>query len=160
MHEIGYDRGAAVDYAKRWAMARNPAYLDFEAFGGDCTNFASQCIFAGCHEMNYTRLMGWFYITAQNRTPSWTGVEFLHNFLVANKQNGPYAQLAPISQAQPGDIIQLGTPQRFYHSPVVVSVEQGRIFVAAHSADAWMRPLDSYQSERMRLLHILGARRH
>ena len=42
-----YDRDAAVAYARRWALSRNPLYYDFEDIGGDCTNFASQYIFAG-----------------------------------------------------------------------------------------------------------------
>lgn len=42
-----YNRGKAVAYALEWAMSRNPAYLDFEELGGDCTNFASQCLLAG-----------------------------------------------------------------------------------------------------------------
>ena len=27
--------------------SRNPAYLDFHGLGGDCTNFVSQCLYAG-----------------------------------------------------------------------------------------------------------------
>ena len=41
---LPYDRQAAVRYASRWAYGRNPAYADFDALGGDCTNFASQCL--------------------------------------------------------------------------------------------------------------------
>ena len=52
MKEIGYQREAVLEYAKRWAKGRNPRYLDFEHMGGDCTNFASQCIYAGSGVMN------------------------------------------------------------------------------------------------------------
>ena len=38
-----YNREAAVSYARRWALGRNPAYMDYELWGGDCTNFISQC---------------------------------------------------------------------------------------------------------------------
>ena len=44
MKEIGYQRQKAADYAQKWAMGRNPQYLDFEHLGGDCTNFASQSL--------------------------------------------------------------------------------------------------------------------
>ena len=37
-----YNREAAVSYARRWALGRNPAYMDYELWGGDCTNFISQ----------------------------------------------------------------------------------------------------------------------
>ena len=39
-----YNREAAVSYARRWALGRNPAYMDYELWGGDCTNFISQCL--------------------------------------------------------------------------------------------------------------------
>ncbi|MDR2514946.1 MAG: amidase domain-containing protein [Christensenellaceae bacterium] len=159
MVEVAYDRAAAVNYAETWALKRNPAYMDFEHSGGDCTNFASQCIYAGSKELNFTPLYGWFYLTASNRTPSWTGVEFLRNFLIGNKALGPYAQELPEEEAQPGDIVQLGNAQRFYHSPVVVKVENGEIFIAAHSVDVWMRPLSDYSYQRSRCLHILGVRK-
>ena len=58
--------------------------------GGDCTNFASQCIYAGSGVMNYTPTMGWYYSSGSNRSPSWTGVVYLYNFLTGNKSAGPY----------------------------------------------------------------------
>ena len=75
MREIIYNRAAAVAYARRWAMDRNPAYYDFSNLGGDCTNFASQCIYAGARVMNYTKVLGWYYRTTGDRTASWSGVE-------------------------------------------------------------------------------------
>ena len=61
-----YNRREAVAYAHRWAYGRNPAYYDYEHLGGDCTNFASQCIYAGCGIMNFTPTFGWYYIDANN----------------------------------------------------------------------------------------------
>ena len=158
MRETGYRREAALQYAGQWAMGRNPRYLDFEKLGGDCTNFASQCIYAGSGVMNYTPVLGWYYNSSSDRSPSWTGVSYLYHFLVGNKSVGPYAAETNQAGVQPGDIVQLGNGSGFYHSPVIVSIEGGRIFVAAHSYDAYMRPLDSYQFERARFLHILGVR--
>ena len=58
-----------------------------------------------------------------------------------------------------GDIIQLGRATGdFYHSPVVVGIERGNILVAAHSYDAFDRPLSSYDFEQARGIHILGVR--
>ena len=76
-----YNRAAAVEYARRWAFGRNPAYYDFNNIGGDCTNFASQCIYAGAKIMNFTPTFGWYYKSLNDRTPSWTGVQYLYNFL-------------------------------------------------------------------------------
>lgn len=58
MKILNYDREAAVAYAKRWAFSRNPAFYDFSRIGGDCTNFASQCIYAGAKVMNFTPTFG------------------------------------------------------------------------------------------------------
>ena len=42
-----------IKYAKKWALSRNPKYYDFDSIGGDCTNFISQCIYAGAKIMNF-----------------------------------------------------------------------------------------------------------
>lgn len=160
MKLLEYNRQAAYDYAKKWALGRNPAFYDFSAIGGDCTNFASQCIYAGAGVMNYTPTFGWFYRSANYRTPSWTGVEFLYNFLVNNDGAGPFAKEVPLNELEVGDIVQLGRATGdFYHSPVVVGVRRGNIYVAAHSYDAFNRPLSSYRYEQARGIHILGVRK-
>lgn len=158
MRELLYDRTAAVAYARRWALGRNPAYYDFQSLGGDCTNFASQCLFAGAGVMNYTREVGWFYRTANDRTPSWTGVEFLYAFLVGNRSVGPYAREAGWDEILPGDLVQLGDRNgHFYHTPVITQVSP-QVLVCAHTYDALDRPLNSYGFARLRLLHIDGVR--
>lgn len=155
-----YDRNAAVTYARRWAFGRNPEYGNFNNLGGDCTNFASQCIYAGAGVMNFTPTFGWYYKSMNDRSPSWTGVEYLYNFLVNNKDEGPFAEEAPLGDLEIGDIVQLGTETGdFYHSPVVVSVSRGQILVAAHSLDVYDRPLSSYRFANSRGIHILGVRK-
>lgn len=155
-----YDRRAAVEYAKRWAFSRNPNYFDFSNLGGDCTNFASQCVYAGAGIMNYTPVFGWYYISANNRTASWTGVEYFYNFLTGNTNGaGPFAEEVGAKDIEIGDIIQLGRANGdFYHSPVVVGFSGGQPLIAAHSYDAYNRPLNSYKFEEVRYIHILGVR--
>ena len=50
-----YDRTRALAYAERWALDRNPLFYNFTGVGGDCTNFVSQCVLAGCCVMNGTQ---------------------------------------------------------------------------------------------------------
>ena len=158
MREIPYDRVAAVDYARRWALSRNPQYYDFSKLGGDCTNFVSQCIYAGAGVMNYTKDTGWYYISSSDRTPSWTGVEFLYDFLINNDSTGPFATEVTQGEADIGDVIQLGRADGdFYHSLLIVSTYP-MILVASHSYDALDRPLYSYNYYTARFLHIDGAR--
>ena len=145
-------------YARQWALSRNPAYADFERMGGDCTNFASQCIFAGARVMNWTPVMGWYFRSLADRAAAWSGVEYLYNFLVNNAAEGPYGHEVPPEEALPGDVVQLGTVDGdFYHCPVITAVRPV-VLVAAHSADALDRPLSSYRYAVARFLHIDGVR--
>jgi len=158
MRELFYNREAAVAYARKWALGRNPVYYDFENIGGDCTNFASQCIYAGARVMNFTPVVGWYYNSVSDRTASWSGVEYLYQFLVNNKSVGPYAHIVAQSQVLPGDIVQLGTALGdFYHSPVITAVVP-EILVSAHTYDVLDAPLSSYSYEKARFLHIDGVR--
>ena len=160
MEELKYNREAAFDNAKKWAFKRNPKFYDFSKIGGDCTNFASQCIYAGAGVMNYTPTFGWYYISVNDRAPAWTSVEYLYNFLVGNDGVGPFAEEVPLDKLEVGDIVQLGrSTGDFYHSPVVVGFSRGQILVAAHSYDAFNKPLSSYNFEQARGIHILGVRK-
>lgn len=160
MEIIKYDRQAAFEYAKMWAFKRNPKFYNFDKIGGDCTNFASQCIYAGAGVMNFTPTFGWYYINLNDRAPAWTGVEYLYNFMVNNDGVGPFAEDAPLNKLEVGDVVQLGTATGdYYHSPVVVAVRNGKIYIAAHTYDAFMRPLSSYNFARARGIHILGVRK-
>ena len=158
-----YDRKAAVRYAHRWAYGRNPAFYDYEHLGGDCTNFASQCIFAGCGIMNFTPTFGWYYIDANQKAPAWTGVEYLWNFLTRRQFSvGPVGEPCELEDLRPGDIVQLQLKESgFQHSPVVVFAGRPAapetILVAAHSYDADNRPLSTYDYKALRCLHITGT---
>ena len=163
MIEFAYNREKAVAYAHQWAYRRNPAFLDFQELGGDCTNFASQCIFAGAGIMNYTPVYGWYYINGNNRTASWTGVVYLYNFLTQNEGVGPYAREVDITEIQPGDVCQLALDRdTFHHTPVIVKTglvpDFSNVLVAAHSRDVDCRPLDTYSFRKVRFLHIEGVR--
>ena len=57
--ERRYDRDRALTYAREWAMSRNPLFIDYTGFGGDCTNFVSQCLVAGSCRRNFTPVFGW-----------------------------------------------------------------------------------------------------
>ena len=158
MKVIPFDRTAAAEYARRWALGRNPEYYNFENIGGDCTNFASQCIYAGAKIMNYTPVTGWYYNSVADRTASWSGVEYLYKFLINNRSVGPFARIVNRDEAKVGDIVQLGRSDgSFYHSPVITAVTP-TILVAAHTFDALDRPLDSYIYDNLRFIHIEGVR--
>ncbi|MGE5398548.1 MAG: amidase domain-containing protein [Chitinophagales bacterium] len=158
-----YDRNAAVQYAHRWAYARNPRYYDFENIGGDCTNFASQCLYAGSGVMNFTKEFGWYYVSVNDRAPAWTGVNELYRFLTTNGTKGPFARVTEMTSIVPGDLVQLRfrSGPTFQHTPVIVAVRQpispANILVAAHTDDQDNYPLSNYDYIEARFLHILGV---
>ena len=164
MERIEYNRDLAVAYARQWAFRRNPAYYDFEKIGGDCTNFASQCLFAGIGVMNYTKDVGWYYRSLADRSAAWTGVEYFYNFLTANAEGvgdgaGPFAEIVEMDRLEIGDFVQFGRGTGdFYHTPIVVGFSRGIPLLAAHSYDVFNRPLTTYRYEKLRCLHIIGGR--
>ncbi len=160
---IPYDRRTAVRYAHRWAFGRNPRFYDFENIGGDCTNFASQCLYAGTGIMNFTPTYGWYYVDPENRAPAWTGVEYFYDFLTREERTaGPVGVLANMSMLLPGDFVQLRlTKEIFSHTPIIVEIKGmptlDNILIAAHSIDSDYRPLSTYDFQEIRFLHIIGA---
>ncbi|MCM1335601.1 MAG: amidase domain-containing protein [Bacteroides sp.] len=164
LQKIEYDRYSAVRYALDWAKRRNPIYYDFENIGGDCTNFVSQCLYAGCGVMNYADQNGWYYIDLNDRAPSWTGVAFLREFLLTNKGVGVYGIEASLENLSLGDVIQLRDESgRFYHSLLISMIREPvnpeNIDVCAHSFDARNRRLSTYDHRLSKGIHIIGARR-
>lgn len=165
--EVPYNREKAVAYARKWAYKRNPRFYDFSDIGGDCTNFASQAVYAGCEIMNFTPTYGWYYIDINNRAPAWTSVEYFHRFMTTNKGVGPFGADVRIDEAEPGDLVQIRFKGKsvFGHTPVIVRIEEGTprtpddILIAAHSIDSDCRPLSSYKNvAEFRYIHILNAR--
>ena len=165
MRELPYDRRAAVEYAHRWAYGRNPNYYDYAAIGGDCTNFASQCLYAGSGVMNFTPTYGWYYLDANRKSPSWTGVPYFFNFLTRQERSeGPFGVETTLELILPGDFVQLRFDSPVYgHTPVIVSTGDPptlqNTLVAAHDNDADWRPIATYTFQAIRFLHILGVRK-
>lgn len=162
--ESGYDRRKAVSYALTWALSRNPRYYDFEDIGGDCTNFVSQCMYAGCRVMNYSAENGWYYIDLNNRAPAWTGVEFLNRFLLTNTGTAVYGAERELAQLLPGDVIQLRNSEgRLYHTMIVSYIfypaVPENILTCSHTYDARNRRLSTYNYAEAVGIHISGARR-
>lgn len=156
-----YDRQKAKEYAKKWAYLRNPSYYNYDKLGGDCTNFVSQCILEGTKHMNYEK-NGWYYKNANQKSPSWTGVEFLHQFLVSNKSVGPFGSIVEISKLQIGDIIQISFDGNIYGHSLFIIEKNGNtlddIYVATHTFDSYRRRASSYQYKQIRMIHIEGVR--
>ena len=162
---IPFDKAKAIEYAHRWALDRNPNFLDFDELGGDCTNYISQILLAGGGKMDHTPVLGWYYSSGSEKSPSWTGVEQLYNYLMKEKETGLIAREISAEEAEAGDIVQLSFNGRhFQHTPFIVEVSRkpgvpfsfDSIKICAHSFDSQNRALDTYQWRKIRFIRILG----
>ena len=154
-----YNRQRAVEYAKKYAFSQNPIFGNFRGIGGNCTNFVSQSIYAGSCVMNYTKTYGWYYISLDDRSPSWTGVDFFYNFIIENADVGPFGRVATSDELEIGDVIQLARNEEgYYHSLLVVGFDGEDLLVAAQTDNAYARPLSTYDYDYSRFIKILGVR--
>lgn len=163
--QIPYNRDRAVEYARRWALSRNPLFADFTGGGGNCTNFVSQALLAGSSVMDFTPTFGWYYRSIDDRAPAWSSVESLFDFLTKSNDfaglvsQGPNAIVARSPEdIAIGDVVQLANSEGdFYHTLIISGFSDGDILVCAHSNDALDRPLSSYNFTSMRILHIVDV---
>ena len=154
-----YIRENAVAYARKYAFSQNPLFASFAGFGGNCTNFVSQSIYAGSCEMNYTPTFGWYFISLNERSPSWTGVQFFYDFMIGNEGVGPYGREVGSDELELGDVIQLGkNGEGYYHTLLVVGFDGEDILVAAQTDNAYGRPPSTYTNDYARYIKILGVR--
>ena len=154
-----YLRENALLYANRYAFSQNPVFGNFAGIGGNCTNFVSQCIYAGSCRMNYKPIFGWYYISMNERAPSWTGVDYFFNFITTNADVGPFGRLVSPDEMEVGDVIQLGKDgEGYYHTLRIVGFEGDDPLIAAQTDNALARPLSTYTYDFSRYIKILGVR--
>lgn len=146
-----YNRETAVSYARKYAKSRNPEFYDFSSLGGDCTNFISQCLYAGFKEMDFVGEIPWYYKSLLQRSYSWTSVMFLQKYLLSNKAN---VKETSLEKLQLGDIIQLKNDFYYFHSLIVTKIDDINIYVCAHSDDSLDRPLSTYFYKSLLPFHI------
>ena len=158
-----YNRAKAFEYADKWALSRNPVYYDYSDLGGDCTNFCSQVIHAGGCRMNYSS-RGWYYRNGNDKSPSWTGVNYLYQFMVGDKEIGPVAEEVDVRDIKIGDIIQISFVQEnsYNHSLAVIkyglSPSISNIKICTHTDDQYFYSLTNYDWTKIRFLHIIGCK--
>lgn len=163
-----YDRIGAVEYARRWALSRNPKFQDYENWGGNCTNFISQCVNAGGIPMDSygdNIMKQWYWYSDKKRTPSWTGSQpFFQYFVGNNKDNtndfGVYAVESNYDEMELGDVVQLIKDGKAYHTMIITGVlfDEDEVYdylVSQNTYDLLDYPLSLKVGER-RYLKIFG----
>ncbi len=166
-----YDREAAVAYARQYIGVRNAAWADYSDGGGNCQNFASQCIFAGGIPMDTSGDQKWkWYSDGVNGTSSawgcslsWINVDYFFAYARDNRGYGMSAEIAAdFWSGQPGDAIVMGTPQDWDHTVLISEVikdKNGRTIdylLCSNTLDVKDFPLSAYPQVGGRLIRIFG----
>lgn len=155
-----YDRFEAIKYASIWWNKRNPIYYNFDKLGGDCTNFVSQCLYAGGIEMDYTP-SGWFFKSLSSRAPAWSGVDELYSFGIKNNRSkGVRFKQVDIKGLELGDIIQFRRNSSSYTHTLIITkithLSPSGIFVACHTNDAYNKKLSDFSFQEIRFLKVIN----
>lgn len=163
---VPYQRIAAAKYADKWWDSANPEFLSFDV---DCTNYVSQCIFAGGAPMNYTgkRNAGWWYRGRSAKQElwsySWAVSNSLHSHLTGSKSGLRAEPVSSARELQLGDVIcyDWDGNGRYQHTTVVAAFSaDGSPLVNAHTVSSKHRYWDYRDSyawtdrTAYRFLHI------
>lgn len=157
-----------VNYAHENAYKRPSQWGNFDDYGGDCTNFVSQVIYAGTNGvMDTNGDLQWYYNGYSDRSASWIGVSSLYSYLTRNTGRGPQGELASTTtiyySMQVGDIIQidLNSDGVYNHGTVIVKYQAGYptgTLVAAHTYDVDYKSINDYPGTK-RWVHLTGYER-
>jgi hypothetical protein len=166
---ITYNRMKAKQYADTWWNQGNPEFIEFDV---DCTNYVSQCLYAGGIPMNYTgnRASGWWYkgrIHGQEQWSfSWSVSHSLQSHL-STSRSGLRAELVESpKQLTIGDVIiyDWDGDSRYQHSTIVTEIDAaGYPLVNAHTSNSRHRYWDykdSYawsEKTKYRFFHIVDS---
>ncbi len=165
--DVKYMRMKAKQYADQWWNGYNPEFLSFDV---DCTNFVSQCLYAGGIPMHYTgkRDSGWWYQGRQGQREMWSYSWAVSHSLQAHMASGKSALRAEEVDSPElldiGDVISYDWDgdSNFQHTAIVAAADgRGMPLVNAHTTNSKHRfwdYRDSYawnERTRYRFFHIL-----
>lgn len=163
-----YDRDKAVSYARKWALSYNPMYKNYDNYGGDCTNYISQCLKAGnipFDNFGTNVIQKWYWYSDELRTPTWTAAEPFYKYIVGNNIEksynfGIYAREANYNELELGDIVQLVFEGKAYHTMIITDIILDGEFlidyhICQHTYNLKDYPLSLKEGEK-RYTKILG----
>lgn len=138
---ITFNKNAAIAFARQFAAndTGTDAYCKgFSAYGNDCVNFVSQCLWAGGLPMTFGA--NWSYpwnftkpYAPASSSEAWRLTTKLRNFLL---ERGWATEFTNASSVQPGDIaLTFNTVDDIPHVCFVTRVSGGSIYVCGHTTN-------------------------
>jgi hypothetical protein len=136
-----YNRLRAVQYAETWWNDYNPAFRSFPE--NDCTNYISQCLYAGGAPMRGypNRGSGWWY-RDRNYSWSWAVANTFKNYLSNSTSGLRTMEVNRPDQLILGDIIcyDFEGDGRYNHNTIVTGRDYyGMPLVNAHTTNSRLR---------------------
>lgn len=126
-----YNRSAAKTYALKYVLSPNSKYANFEKDRGNCTNFTSQCLYAGGIKKDKTGNYKWYYESVNDRAPAWTSANHFRNYYKNNVGSssikGLNAKSCKFEATRLGDLAQ----------KVVSGKAKHTMFISGYLADNW-----------------------
>ena len=178
------DTEKVVTYAEKYALSYNPLFFSYKGLGGDCQNFASQCIWAGLGGKNTAAAVdlkmppmvrtgprAWYQNSTTDHDPfgRWIGVQPFSDYILSGQVGdlGPVGTVTDgLANAATGDLIAISDGKRWFHIYVVVAhtgVQGMRttkdLWVSAHTTDRnrqWLATLIT-DALPVRTIHIIGG---
>lgn len=130
------------------------SYYDFSLISGnyDCTNFVSHALLAGGakpYKPSVNSDTGWYYNNLNDRSPSWTGVSFLYDFLTTNTTKGP-GGITTVFTTNPathsvGDILQFKFGNTWMHSTIITGYDDESTMTCSYPAVTGRASADNFQ---------------
>ena len=166
-----YDREKAVSYALKWITSRNPEYGNFDAYGGNCQNYASQILrnggipndVKGYYRFKYYSSVPDESENSIGRTPSWAGVTQFYTYAKNNSGVSGLCSAVDLNYyyGENGDLIQFGYKDSYTHTSVITGVvsKDGKVLdllTSSNTTDRDNFPLSAYNYPSKRLIKIYG----
>ncbi|WP_339149365.1 MULTISPECIES: amidase domain-containing protein [unclassified Sutcliffiella] len=135
-----YSRMEAVKYAEQYWNSYNPQFKKFEV---NCTNYISQCLYAGGAPMvGYPKKSGGWWMRNNDWSYTWAVAHALRWYLPNAKQGLKAKEVNSATDLRPGDVIcyDFEGDGRFDHNTIVVAKdENGEPLVNANTYNSRMR---------------------
>ena len=151
---------AVQNYAQTWALGRNPAYIDFDPYGGDCAAFVSQSLNQVMSQNSMwkqgTKVL--FFIVGN--TASWSNADALYDYIIndmSTMTGGSFyvknAKTTTTAYRPTGWAHSNGSPV-FYdwdgngiydHAAISTKYQDSKTYVCAHNTDRKNVLWDLYQ---------------
>ncbi|AGK98087.1 amidase domain-containing protein [Clostridium pasteurianum] len=156
-----YSRVNAVNYAIKYAENPNPSYKYFPVQydnGGDCTNFTSQCLFAGGAPMVFSSRNIWWY-NSKGWSVSWATAHSLYWYLKVSGNDNLYGvkgrEVSSISSLETGDLIfYRNGNDKLTHSAIITSFKDDMPLISQHSPEILNIPYIKLWASKMHFIKI------